>query len=209
MSVMRRLRAETRGWHDALEATPFSLALGNRTLPLDRYVGQLTAYRIILSTLETRLATTADATVAAVWHPDLTKMPLLDRDLAYFSQRPAGEFLAETVGVAERIAMAVDHREPAALLGFLYVFEGSTLGALELTQHVRAAFQLPDDHGLAYYTSGDRTRWAGFSARMDAALTHDPRQEDVLAAATTAYRWIADVLDTLSPRVPAGEHTSL
>lgn len=207
MTVMRRLRAETRGWHDALEATPFSLALGNRTLPLDRYVGQLTAYRIVLRALETRLATTADETVAAVWRPDLAKVPLLDRDLAYFSQHPAGEFLADTVGVAQRFAIAVDQREPAGLLGFLYVFEGSTLGAIELTRHVRATFELPDDHGLAYYTSGDRARWAGFSSRMDAALAGDPRQEGVLTAATTAYRWIADVLDTLSPRV--GEPTTL
>ena len=162
-------------------------------------VGQLTAYRIVLSALEARLATSADETVAAIWLPELAKVSLLDRDLAFFSSTPAGECLAETVAAAEQFAMVIHHHEPVALLGFLYVFEGATLGSLELARHVRSAYRLPDGRGLAYYSSGDRLRWTGFRSRMNAALVDEPQQEAVVAAAGTAYRWLAGMLRTLSP----------
>lgn len=195
-TIMRRLREETRTWHDALEATSFSLALRERRLPLDRYVGQLAAYRIILDALETRLAATDDETVAAVWRPDLAKVPLLDQDLRFFG---AGELPSETLDVAQRCAAAIHHLDPVALLGFLYVLEGSTLGALDLSRHVRATYRLTGEDGLAYYGSGDRDRWAGFSARMNSALLREPVRERVLAAAGTAYQWIAVTLTTLEP----------
>ena len=204
-TIMRRLRDGTRAWHDALEATPFSLALLDRTLPLDRYVGQLAAYRIILDALETRLAGTDDETVAAVWRADLAKVPLLERDLAFFDM---GEFPTETLDVARQCAAAIDGQEPVALLGFLYVLEGSTLGALDLSWHVRATFDLTGEAGLAYYDSGDRGRWAGFTARMNAAVVCEPQQERVLDAAGTAYQWIAVTLTTLDPANVGVPHTA-
>jgi heme oxygenase len=195
-TIMGRLREETHTWHDALEATSFSLALQERRLPLDRYAGQLAAYRIILDALETRLSATDDEIVAAVWRPDLAKVPLLARDLEFFG---ASEFPSETLDVARRCAAAINNLEPVALLGFLYVLEGSTLGALDLSRHVRATYDLTGDDGLAYYASGDRERWAGFSARMNAALVCEPVQERVVAAAGTAYQWVAVTLTTLEP----------
>jgi heme oxygenase len=195
-TIMRRLREQTRTWHDALEATSFSLALRNHTLPLDRYAGQLAAYRVILDALETRLSTSDDESVAAVWRPDLAKVPLLTRDLEFFG---TSEFPSETLDVARRCAAAIHGLEPVALLGFLYVLEGSTLGALDLSRHVRATYDLTGEDGLAYYDSGDRDRWAGFSARMNACLVCEPVQERVIAAAGTAYQWIAVTLTTLEP----------
>ena len=50
-TVVERLRASTRDWHDALEATPFASAMLAGTLPIERYVGQLAAYRVVLAAL--------------------------------------------------------------------------------------------------------------------------------------------------------------
>ncbi|MFD0361352.1 biliverdin-producing heme oxygenase [Nocardia sp. GCM10030253] len=199
--IMQRLRAETRAWHNALEATPFNLELLSRTLSLGRYVGQLRAYRIILDTLETRLAGSEDPIVTAVWRSELTKVPLLDQDLEFFDSVPADDITAAAVVVAERFADAIADRmtaDPVSSLGFLYVMEGSTMGGLELTAHVRATFGLTDGRGLTYYNSGDRQRWAAMTTRMNDAVVDEPRQQLVLTAADTGYRAIADTLAALS-----------
>ena len=51
-TVVERPRTNTRDWHDALEATLFASAMLAGTLPIERYVGQLAAYRLVLTTLE-------------------------------------------------------------------------------------------------------------------------------------------------------------
>ncbi|MFE7797567.1 biliverdin-producing heme oxygenase [Nocardia sp. NPDC057440] len=196
--IMQRLRAETRAWHDALEATPFNLELLSRTLPLGPYVGQLRAYRIILGALETGLAGCGDPAVTAVWRSDLAKVPLLEQDLEFFDAVPDD---VTAVTVAARFAALISDRitaAPAAALGFLYVMEGSTMGGLELTAHVRATFGLADGRGLAYYNSGDRQRWSAFAARMNDAVIDEPVQQAVLGAADQGYRAIADTLAALS-----------
>ncbi|MEU7768733.1 biliverdin-producing heme oxygenase [Nocardia sp. NPDC049190] len=199
--IMRRLRAETRSWHDALEATPFSIDLVGRTLPLRRYVGQLAAYRIILDTLETRLAGSADPIVAAVWCADLAKVPLLNEDLEFFAAVSADDIPAAVVCAAEQFAATISDyasKDPVSSLGFLYVMEGSTLGGLELAGHVRATFGLTDSRGLAYYSSGDRRRWAAYATRMNDALLDESQQRRVLETADEGYRAIAGTIAALS-----------
>lgn len=206
-TVVERLRASTRDWHDALEATPFASAMIAGTLPVERYVGQLAAYRVVLEALEGELARVTGLSAAApsaagpVWSSDLVKLPLVERDLAHFASLGTlpGPWAAE-----EADAFAADIRRHAAasdlptLLGFLYVMEGSTLGALFLHPYVTAAYHLPGTDGVAYYTSGDRDRWARFTARMNQAFTGPEAQDQVIAAAHIAYRHAAAITGALS-----------
>ncbi|MGW1717499.1 biliverdin-producing heme oxygenase [Streptomyces sp. NPDC002156] len=203
-TVVERLRASTRDWHDALEATPFASAMIAGTLPVERYVGQLAAYRVVLEALEGelgRVTGSSDSSVGPVWSPDLVKLPLVERDLAYFAGLGTvpGPWAAE-----EADAFAADIRQRAAesdlpaLLGYLYVMEGSTLGALFLHSYVTAAYQLPGIDGVAYYTSGDRDRWAGLTARMNQALAGPEAQDRVIAGAHSAYRHAAAITGALS-----------
>ncbi|WP_329350781.1 biliverdin-producing heme oxygenase [Streptomyces sp. NBC_01261] len=194
-----RLRNGTRAWHQALESTGFATAMLAGTLPLDRYVGQLAAYRVVLSALEAELARATCPSVTSVWSPDLVKLPLVERDLHHFAAAqgalpepgPAAEEFAEEI---RRTAAA----EPRELLGFLYVLEGSTLGAMFLCRYVTEAYRLTDGNGASYYGSGDRTRWAAFTERLDRALGEPAVQEKVLAAAERAYRHIALISGELS-----------
>lgn len=198
-TVTQRLRSGTRAWHEALERTGFATAMLAGTLPLGRYVGQLAAYRAVLSALEAELTRATCPSVAAVWSPDLVKLPLLERDLRHFAAArgavpepgPAAE---EFVGEIRRTAAT----EPRELLGFLYVLEGSTLGAMFLCRYVTEAYRLTDGNGASYYGSGDRTRWAAFTGRLDRALGEPAGQERVLAAAERAYRHIALISGELS-----------
>ncbi|WP_416961725.1 biliverdin-producing heme oxygenase [Streptomyces sp. Agncl-13] len=197
-TVTRRLRNGTRAWHEALESTGFATAMLDGTLPLDRYVGQLAAYRLVLETLETELTGAGCPSVASVWSPDLVKLPLLERDLRHFATLgtapepgPAAQEFAEEI---RRTAAT----EPRELLGFLYVLEGSTLGAMFLCRYVTEAYRLTDGNGASYYGSGDRARWTAFTERLDRALGEPAVQERVLAAAERAYRHIALISGELS-----------
>ncbi|WP_405993145.1 biliverdin-producing heme oxygenase [Streptomyces sp. NBC_00986] len=194
-----RLRNGTRAWHQALETTGFATAMLSGTLPLDRYVGQLAAYRVVLEALEGELTRVTCPSVTSVWSPDLVKLPLIERDLHYFAAArgalpglgPAAEEFVEEI---RRTAAT----EPRELLGFLYVLEGSTLGAMFLCRYVTEAYRLTDGNGASYYGSGDRARWAGFTERLDRALGEPAVQERVLAAAERAYRHIALISGELS-----------
>jgi heme oxygenase len=197
-TVTQRLRRDTRTWHEALESTGFATAMLAGTLPLDRYVGQLAAYRPVLEALEAELARTTCPSVGSVWSPDLVKLPLVERDLRHFAARGAvpepGPAAEEFVGEIRRTA-ATDPRE---LLGFLYVLEGSTLGALFLLRYVTVAYRLTDGNGASYYGSGDRARWTAFAERLDRALGEPDVQDRVLAAAERAYCHVALISGELS-----------
>ncbi|MDV9172196.1 biliverdin-producing heme oxygenase [Streptomyces sp. W16] len=197
-TASRRLKDGTRTWHEALESTAFAGAMLTGSLPLDRYVGQLATYRTVLEVLEAELARATCPSVGSVWSPELVKLPLVERDLRHFAAQgtapgpcPAAEEFAAEI---RRTAAT----EPRELLGFLYVLEGSTLGALFLLRHVVEAYRLTDGNGTSYYGSGDRARWAAFAERLDRALGEPAVQEKVLAAAERAYRHVALISGELS-----------
>ncbi|MCA9292067.1 MAG: biliverdin-producing heme oxygenase, partial [Phycisphaerales bacterium] len=203
--IMDRLRAETRDAHDATEAIPFSAAMIQDRLPKAAYVGQLLAYAIVHRSLDRALATSNDATVAAVWHDDLAKVPLLDADVAYFAAEIDG-VAPDAVAAAEDWAAEIRRlatSRPVALLGYLYVLEGSTLGATILRQHVALMYRLDLDQprGLQYYSpygNAVMPHWKAFKERMNAAITDPDDQSRVLDAAREAFGRVGTILQALS-----------
>ncbi|MEV5879726.1 biliverdin-producing heme oxygenase [Streptomyces sp. NPDC052101] len=204
-TAVDHLRTGTRAWHDALEATGFATALLAGTLPLNRYVAQLAAYRVVLSALETELDRATDPAVAGLWAAeDLRKVSLIQRDLRHFAVRGATPVrwpAAAAVAFAGEIRTAAV-ASPLSLLGFLYVLEGSTLGARYLSRYVTGAYGLHGTDGTAYYASGDRARWTRFTTRLNEALTDPSAQTRALAAAERAYRHTARITGALSAGLP-------
>ena len=89
--------------------------------------------------------------------------------------------------------------DPAALLGFLYVMEGSTLGASMLRGPVATAYGL-EEKGLAYYTPYGRRpgpHWKAFRQRMNAAPLDTGQQQRVVDAAKLAFRRVGAMLCAL------------
>ncbi|MFD3558108.1 biliverdin-producing heme oxygenase [Streptomyces sp. NPDC058686] len=196
--IAERLRTAMRSAHGALETTPFAAAMFSGTLPLERYVTQLAAHGVILATLEDELSRATEPAVAQVWSADLVKLPLIEHDLRFFAGRDTVAHPPEQADHCAAEVRRTARTDATALLGFLYVLEGSTLGARFLLPRVRTAYQLREPDGLAYYASGDRDRWARFTARLNGALTAADAQDRVLAAATAAYRHIAHLARALS-----------
>lgn len=194
------IRASTRTRHEELEGTPFCLAMLAGTLPLDRYVDQLAAYRVVLKALEEELSRAAGPCVSSVWSADLVKLPLIDRDLMHFAEDgvfPASVAAAQAQAFAREIRSAAAS-DPLALLGFLYVLEGSTMGGMVLRRYVTEAYRLRGTDGVAYYASGDRERWSRFTARLNEALPGPDGQDGVIAAVGRAYHHIIAIAGALS-----------
>ena len=96
--------------------------------------------------------------------------------------------------------------EPVALLGILYVIEGSTLGGALLRKHLAASFALTDA-GLRYYTpygSHPKPHWVAFSARMNELDLTDVEADAVVAAAGETFDRIGQILVSIGLGEPMG-----
>ena len=117
----------------------------------------------------------ANAQVASVWNSAMIKSSLLEQDLRYFAPRAVAD-LKEAVAAALKMVAQLRVRsieQPLALLGYVYVLEGSTLGAQVLRPLYARAFLLTGEEGLAYlsaYGSEVKTRWAQFQERMNKSM---------------------------------------
>jgi len=199
--IMQRLRAETREQHLATEAIPFSSSILDGSLPRSAYAGQLAAYLPIHAALERAVDDGREPALAAVWTDDMRKTVLIEADLAYLGapglDGDARDASADLAGWVEDLAGT----DPVALLGVLYVLEGSTLGGALLRRHLAAAYGLTDA-GLRYYAPygvGPKPHWVAFSERMNAAVTDADDADRIVAAADETFRRIGRILAALSP----------
>ncbi|MDO7853485.1 biliverdin-producing heme oxygenase [Hymenobacter convexus] len=173
-TILARLRAETRPYHDALEAGPFNEALraGAPTAAgtarfLERMYGFLQPYEAALRAHEAELG--------PAWElPRRYRAHLILEDL----QRPAAN-----PGLPLSPDMPPLHTVPQ-LLGALYVMEGSTLGGQVISRQLERAGIPLRRYFLGY---GERTGplWKTFGQLLTAAATPATADEIVASAART------------------------
>lgn len=203
-SIMARLKAETNESHVQMESHPFVEALVDHSLPLECYVRQLRALAIVHAGLERELAAAKEPRVAAIWSEDLRKLDLLLADIAHFESAAVLDsqpVVDAALALAERIRL-LGIEQPIALVGYLYVLEGSTLGNALHGRDVVATFDLEKEAGCRYYASYPddvRGHWADFSARVDRVLADGADQDAIVDAAIDAFAGLAAVYDALYP----------
>ena len=209
VSLMARLRLETASHHHATEDVAFSRAIVAGTLPIESYFAQIKAISEIHEVLEAQLAASTHLAVRRVWHDGLRKLSALQRDVAYLKNRNLDGAASKLPGADEAgrrtilfIAWIHDlaRANPVALLGVLYVFEGSMMGSAVLRKHLSASLQLDRDHGLSYhslYGREVRQRFGDFRARMDEAVHGAKEREQVVVAAGKTFEQIGALLRCL------------
>jgi heme oxygenase len=201
--IMARLRAETRDQHAATEAIPFSAAILAGTLPRSSYAGQLAAYLPVHRALESAIKDARHPALASVWLDDMFRTPLLEADLDELGA--TDEDARQARAGAEEMAAWIESlsaTDPIAVLGVLYVLEGSTLGGAVLRRHLASAYALTDA-GLRYYSpygTHPKPHWVAFSERMNAAIADDADADRVVAAAAETFTRIGRILSALSAR---------
>lgn len=207
LSLTEDLKAATFFAHVQLQTAPMFQALTACQLPLESYVGQLRALLAIHGVIEQALSVCTDQRVAGVWNADMSKLLLLQQDLAYFEPRTVAD-LRGAVEAALNTADALRLRAieaPLALLGWLYVLEGSTLGATVVRPLVARALLLSGNEGLAYLHSyGDAVpaHWAAFQARMNALELGAEDRGQIAEAAVDLFARLENVFRALYPFQP-------
>jgi len=205
--IMARLKAETHRVHSRMERHPFVEALVEHRLPLECYVRQLRALAIVHAGLERELAAAQEPCVAAIWDENLRKLDLLLADVAHFESAGVLDSLPvvdAALALAERIRLRA-LEEPIALVGYLYVLEGSTLGNALHGRDVAATFGLDDGEGRRYYASypgNVRGHWADFSERVNRVLADSLDQDLIVDAAIDAFTGLSELYDSLYPIDP-------
>ena len=207
LTLMEELKAATQPAHRQLETAPFFSALAAGQLPLESYVGQLRALAVIHGVLEQALASCADPRIGSVWNREMRKLPLLQNDLRFFEPRTVAnvkEGVDATLKAAERLRLLSVER-PLALLGCVYVLEGSTLGATVLRPLVARAFLLRGEEGLAYlhnYGTEVQARWAQFQQHMNQLSLSADERGQIVKAAGDFFQQLDSVFRALYPFSP-------
>lgn len=196
--VMELLRDSTAEMHTSAEANEFQHQLGSGKVDkkhFSRYLEQLYLMHKRLGDLldESKPANHAVNHVVKDYHLDLS---CISKDLAYFGQKPDA---AQPLKATEKLMnsmKATAQNDTAALLGYLYVLEGSTNGAKFMAKALRAGLELPEDAGASYfdrYGDAQRERWMAFKTSMNELDFSEKERDSLVAKAKEIFNSFGEI----------------
>jgi heme oxygenase (biliverdin-IX-beta and delta-forming) len=169
MTLLERLKIETRPAHDSIE----------RALDVERRMASREAYKDLLIRFHGFHSAWEDAAGAvapdAAFFRQRCKTALLAKDLKALGMKD------DEIAELPRCHPLMPLPAPAAALGSMYVVEGSTLGGAIIARGVERALGLTVDTGCAYFRSYGRETafmWRSFGAMLLAASS--PEADDLI-----------------------------
>ncbi|MDB4976721.1 MAG: hypothetical protein JWN48_5062 [Myxococcaceae bacterium] len=197
-----RIRAATWELHEQLEHKHYSRAVLDGSLPRAHYASFLRALWQVHVELERALESGKALDTRALSGPGVVeRRALLESDLAQLQvglDDVDAASLAALV-LAQQLRLAA-MREPAQLLGFAYVLEGSQLGGLVQAAALEHRAELQG--GLRYLTSrGRETRahFAQFVAGLEPLLADKATLHAAVRGARAAFLGFSHILDAVDP----------
>ncbi|MET0312255.1 MAG: biliverdin-producing heme oxygenase, partial [Burkholderiaceae bacterium] len=106
--------------------------------------------------------------------------------------------LADLGATAPRVPLGTLAVSMPAALGWLYVSEGSTLGAAFLLKEAKAKLAVDENFGarnLAAYPEGRAASWRAFVHALDTAAYTASEQDEIVAGANAAYDRFGSLLE--------------
>jgi len=201
VSLTARLKEETAKQHRYAETRPLQRSLGKGDVTREvyaRYLGQLFH---VHSTLEAAVRRCRDGHpgFAIVIKERHARQPQLRDDLAALGTDVGTiEPLPATAAAVARVEETAE-RQAVALLGMVYVLEGSNNGSKFLARALAGKLGLaPGRPGLSYFDPyGDEQRnvWLQFKADMDAVEFDEAEQDAIVVAAHAMFDDIAAISD--------------
>jgi heme oxygenase len=141
------LRRATTTRHERLHQHPLLEPILSGRVSLRQYVGILEAFYGIYQPLEERVREAAGLLHYSLHSGRLGHAGRLKCDLAYFGYTPLA--LAQL----HRCMHLPEYSSIAALLGCLYVIEGSMLGGRVIARHVKQTLGLTEQDGCRFFSS--------------------------------------------------------
>lgn len=196
--IMLTLRESTASHHRLAEQHEFQQQFVRGTLPRPLYVQWLGQLLHIHAALEAHLdwLVVRNPQLKSVFDEGRRKVVPLQKDLAFLGSaedQPALPAARAMVARTEQLAT----EQPMALLGILYVLEGSTNGSKFIARKVRPAYELPPTgEGSAYldpYGDMQPARWQEFKAAMDALNLPAAEVKPIVLAAQQTFDSIREL----------------
>lgn len=161
------------------------------TLPREAYADWLGQMLHLHRGLEDHLDRLVEShpQAASVFDDDRRKVPFLLDDLAFYQSDGTSEPLPATrrfVALLDTLAATT----PLALLGVLYVLEGSTNGARFIARRIREAYELPPEGGAAFvdpYGEAQPSQWKAFKEAMEQLDLSEADTQVVTVAAQETF----------------------
>lgn len=206
-TLMTRLKTETRELHTYAEKRALQQQIAAGTVDRAAFAAYLGQLYLAHDALESALLRSRNLQpeISAMATPERLRLPELERDLEFYGIDP-GSLQPEAATTSFAAAVAEIERSAAvALLGALYVLEGSTNGGRFLARRLRQAWNL-DGRGLAYldpYGDEQPQRWAEFKLQMDSLPLAAAERDAIVDAARSTFRAIADISDDVARRTGA------
>lgn len=200
-SISALLKERTADHHHRAERHPLQQAIAKGAVDRGDYAKWVVEQRSLQAALERLLdaGAIADPRVGQVFadhHRRLERFDADCRDLGTDPDRAASAPTAAFVADLERLA----RERPIALLGVLYVIEGSTNGGQYLAAALRRSASFTDGRGLsALDPHGSRTRelWQGFRSAIDGIPLDETDRESIIRAAAETFDAIGRMLDAV------------
>ncbi|MDE1918534.1 MAG: biliverdin-producing heme oxygenase [Sphingomonadales bacterium] len=187
-SRARRLKAATHAAHEALDRSIMKAASFGSLLAYGRFLQvQYLFHRDVDALYRDRALQSCLPDLASRWRLSVIAQDLTDLGVK-LPDAPAPVFAA---GAIDR---------PTAL-GWLYVAEGSRLGAALLRKEA-ARLGLSDGHGarhLAPAAQGPADHWRSFTTALDAIELDAPEEARVMDGARAAFARVQDHVDARLP----------
>lgn len=187
---LARLKGDTSSLHRKLEHAPVSASLMNPSVTKQQYIHYLAAMRQIIAWTEAHVFTAIAPII-----PDIEsrrKLHTIDRDLnnLQWSVRDLhSDFNPSLSSVS-----------PSALLGFMYVVEGSSLGGLVILKQLQQQeFIAPDTTNfLTVYGEQTGVYWRKFSTALSVYTVKNRIESDVIQGAQDAFHAIDNYFLSMS-----------
>ncbi|MCX8070454.1 MAG: biliverdin-producing heme oxygenase [Thermodesulfovibrionales bacterium] len=202
--LMTILKETTKKDHDRLETLVFFKEIMKGTLPLESYIRYLRLLAVLHGTLEKELINSNDEIIRKIWHPKRARFELLTKDIDYYSDYLIKD-VVQAVDLTQQFASLIRNQSKKGalhLLGYFYVFEGSTRGSVKLRELIRKNFNMSEDSssGLSYFVNyGDRVQdnWNDFVDKMNNLPLNQGDIEKICLAAIDCFQRLFDIINCL------------
>lgn len=196
--VMATLKAATADQHRGAEQHAFQQMMIRGALSREAYAEWLGQMLLIHQALEGHLDTLVAGrpAIAPVFDEDRRRVPAILRDLTFYRAETDYQPMPATTRFLQYLD-GLAAVAPLALLGVLYVLEGSTNGARFIAKRLRSAYDLPvDGAGTAFvdpYGDAQPVRWRAFKDAMEELRLGDPEIDGITHAAQQTFDAIGAV----------------
>ena len=184
--LLTLLRQETDALHQALHVHPLLAPLTEGST-LEQYQQVVRAFHHAYRAMQRAIAYETED------YPNAPALAWLEQDMAAHGLQPLVMPLAELPAITSR----------AALLGHLYVKQGSTLGGQVISKHLARQLGLKagvDNHFFAGYGEETGKEWKAFVTALDAA---EVAHVEVVAHALASFTCITESCDKIHKIVSA------